>query len=40
MNLNSVGNLLSPVMAVIQVQDGDWAVRENIELDPTLVKPS
>ncbi|MCY3618053.1 MAG: ABC transporter substrate-binding protein [Acidimicrobiaceae bacterium] len=40
MNLNSVGNLLSPVMAVIHVQDGDWAVRENIELDPTLVKPS
>ena len=40
LNLNSVGNLLSPVMAVISVQDGDWAVRENIELDPTLVKPS
>ena len=40
MNLNSVGNLLSPVMAVIQVADGDWVVRENIELDPTLVKPS
>ena len=40
MNLNSVGNLLSPVMAVIHVQDGDWAVRENIELDPSLVKPS
>ena len=40
LNLNSVGNLLSPVMAVISVQDGDWDVRENIELDPTLVKPS
>ena len=40
LNLNSVGNLLSPVMAVLAVQDGSWAVRENIELDPTLVKPS
>lgn len=40
LNLNSVGNLLSPVMAVIHVEDGDWDVRENIELDPTLVKPS
>ena len=40
MNLNDVGNLLSPVMAVIHVHDGDWAVRENIELDPNLVKPS
>ena len=40
LNLNSVGNLLSPVMAVLAVQDGSWAVRENIELDPSLVKPS
>ena len=40
MNLNDVGNLLSPVMAVIHVEGGDWAVRENIELDPNLVKPS
>ena len=40
LNLNPVGNLLSPVMAVLEVQGGEWAVRENIELDPTLVKPS
>ena len=40
LNLNSVGNLLSPVMAVLAVEDGSWVVRENIELDPSLVKPS
>ena len=39
LNLNSVGNLLSPVMAVLAVRDRDWVVRENIELDPTLEKP-
>ncbi len=40
MNLNDVGNLESPVMSVLAVTDGSWEVRENIELDPTLVKPS
>ncbi len=40
MNLNEQGNLLSPVMAVLAVIDGSWGVRENIELDPTLTKPS
>ena len=40
MDLNDYGNLESPVMSVMEVAGGSWIVRENIELDPTLTKPS
>ncbi len=39
MNLNSVGNLESPVMAVLSVDGASWVVREHIELDAALEKP-
>lgn len=40
MNLNEVGNLLSPVMAVSAVTAGSWQVRDYVALDPELEKPS
>ena len=39
LDLNAQGNLESPVLSVLGIVDGDWAVTSTLELDPALTKP-
>jgi branched-chain amino acid transport system substrate-binding protein len=36
LDVNETGNLLSPVMAEIQLKDGEWSPVKTVELDPSL----
>ena len=36
LDLNEYGNLLSPVLSTMTVQDGEWVVGESVALDPSL----
>jgi ABC-type branched-subunit amino acid transport system substrate-binding protein len=36
LDMNEFGNLLSPLLSVLTVQDGQWVSGEQVEVDPTL----